>query len=753
MKTLDFHFDFRRSHHGWTAGPNVNSLAVTPSGLKMVATKSDPYIISPLLDTSNKPVLRLDIRLKSNGDVSGNIYYGKEFSEAQSVAFLVEPGGDWQDISIYITKTTDYMRLRVDPCGGPGTVTIRHIIVTCLDSVPPDIWALPKELRHKKLIAAGQYLTSDRSTAVTAKFLAEHPDFITTFPYDGMVLPAHVSKEFCQKQGLGQMSFLHTVVWNKVPLTYDALRESINDLKKIQWKHLTDNFLNYSMIDGPEQARYTPDYANDRDWSIVEQNVALAARLCREVGFKGFWLDTEQYSNYQTQPSDPKDSGGIPLEVKFPLGKDSVATLRKRGQQWIRAAQRELPKIKIMVTFAWSPDTAIYGPLKGSDPFLDGVLDAIKAPGCVINAHENTFYFGQGPGTTHSSTGFPGGRNRYRLAKHNQRDWKVFSQSKSQFDKYFRHGMAAWIEDDPWNTWAGYPSGTSTSLWSNVPLALAYSDEYVWVWNEHTNYRAGYEAGTGTNPFLLSIVNQTHNQGGEQKQTFASKMTRNPLLDGWAFDFDMLQIATKQRENHDVATMDPRAVPYQWDKTVKALRVQSCWPRRPQQPAILATPSQRMRFYRSVTPRPASGVTTLTFDVMLQTEQVRSPSGIYLGMFHSETTIRSACCAVRVHSPQDIRLVVASQKEQKVVPLRLKQPIPSNRKIRITMRLDAKQLGVVCYIVDAINPKVQFASQAVHVPDGLLQGRFDEVGCALPDGQLVWAENPLVLLLLACSFT
>ena len=77
--------------------------------------------------------------------------------------------------------------------------------------------------------------------------------------------------------------------------------------------------------------------------------------------------------------------------------------------------------------------------------------------------------------------------------------------------------------------------------------------------------------------------------------------------------------------------------------------------------AILETPSQRIRVYPSRYPRPANGVTSLTFDVMLQTEQVRSTSGIYLGMFNPEPPLNPAYCGMRVHSTHDLRLVPASQ--------------------------------------------------------------------------------------------
>ena len=87
--------------------------------------------------------------------------------------------------------------------------------------------------------------------------------------------------------------------------------------------------------------------------------------------------------------------------------------LRKRGRQWIRAVQGELPKIKIMITFAWSPDANEYEPIRGANAFLDGVLEGIEAPGQLIHGYENTFYFGQAAGTKYTREGFPGGRRAW----------------------------------------------------------------------------------------------------------------------------------------------------------------------------------------------------------------------------------------------------------------------------------------------------------------------------------------------------
>lgn len=152
-----------------------------------------------------------------------------------------------------------------------------------------------------------------------------------------------------------------------------------------------------------------------------------------------------------------------------------------------------MPAVKIIVTFAWSPDAVGYEPLQGSIPFLDGVLDGIEPPGQLIHGYENTFYYGQGPGTFNAANdgkqeGFAGDRGRYEAARAWIKEWRSLSGNPPKYDRFVKTGMAAWVEDDPWSLYPGWPSGTKSSLWSNLPLALAYSDEYVWMWSEHTHY-------------------------------------------------------------------------------------------------------------------------------------------------------------------------------------------------------------------------------------------------------------------------
>lgn len=72
----------------------------------------------------------------------------------------------------------------------------RGRVVTFQDLTPvrppekfDDLWARPSGLRGKKMIGGGQYTTAGGDKAVISRFLAKHPRFTESYPYDGMVIP------------------------------------------------------------------------------------------------------------------------------------------------------------------------------------------------------------------------------------------------------------------------------------------------------------------------------------------------------------------------------------------------------------------------------------------------------------------------------------------------------------------------------------------------------------------------------------
>ena len=722
-------WDFTQAPQGWTANRMVTNPRSTTEGWMMEVEAPDPTLVSPPMDWPSGQFGVVTLRMRSTGDGLGQLYHGTNFSELMSRAFVVQNDGQWHDYRIPLPSLQQGSRLRLDPSHEAGTITLAWIRVEASPEKFRDPWASAREFRGKKIVGGGQYATTGGDAAVTSRYLAKHPAFLDTFPFDGMVVPVVLDADWAERLTLPRRDyFLHELLWNTVKLPYEALAPAVADLNSVRWGGVTDNFLNYTLIDGA-RGRFTPDLSDDRDWTIVEHNAAMAARLCREARLQGFWLDTEQYGNYRwrTASGVPEFDPNRPADLKFPLGKDTPEVLRRRGAQWIKAVQAELPAVKIMITFAWSPDADGYGPLKGTTGFLDGVLDAIQAPAQLIHGYENTFYYGQGPGTTHTKDGFPGDRGRFEAARASMRSWRSLSSNPAKYEAFVKVGMAAWIEDDPWNLWSGWPSGTKDSFWSNLPLALAYSDEYVWVWSEHTRY--GQVSSDRLNPFLASLRNRTFNTGREEVATLEDDFSADPMARGWHFDFDMLAIGRKKEPSHAVPLMSADAVPYVWDPAVHGVRVRG----QSQQGAT----GQRRRFVHPVQPvgRNQSIRAELDFQVDAFGDPLDDP--FVLGLFSSGQPIQSVSLSLQIAGPEQVRVVLAEKGEPKTVPLSIPGGLKTGRTYRLAFDID----GVTGRVQTTLSEPAGGASQAAQIHSSVFPAseRFawDELGIAL------WEATPV----------
>lgn len=719
-------WDFSKSTQGWTSNSQVTQARTSADGWSMNLVAPDPFLVSPAIEPPTGHHLLVTLRLRSTSDSLGQIYYGKEFREDHSRAFVVRNDGQWHEYQIPLPPMEPGTRIRIDPGHEAGDATLAWVRLESSPEKFHEPWAQPGELRGKKMIGGGQYTTTGGDKAVTSRFLAKHPRFTESYPYDGMVIPIVIESEWATQLGLPARDyFLHEILWNTVRIPDAAIAPAIRDLNSVQWRGLTDNFLNYTLNDGAK-GHFTPDLDLDSDWEIVERNAALAARLCRETKLKGFWFDTEQYGNYRwrTHRGSAEYDTNRPTGLKFPLGKDTPELLQRRGAQWIKAVQREFPEIKIMITFAWSPDAEGYGPLKGTHGFFNGVLEGIQAPGQLIHGYENTFYYGQGPGTTHTKEGFPGDRGRFESAYASMRSWRSYSSNPTKYDTFLKVGMAAWVEDHPWNTWEGYPTGTKETFWSNLPLALAYSDEYVWLWSEHTQY--GLQPDSPLNPFLASLRNRTFNTGSEEAPSIAEEFKSDPLLRGWHFDFDMLAIGRKAGPDAQVPLMSLDSVPYAWDANSKSLRIQT-------DPLSARQQGQRRRYVHPIQPISLQKPFRMALDFQIDAFPISARTPILLGFFSSAHSIEDHSLLLSVEGPSQLSLRMPTREKSKTVSLTTRTPLAEGKPYRLEFESN-ESLGILRVALaepsDVFNPL--FRSE--HASGRSVSAEpWDELGVALSE--------------------
>lgn len=579
-------------------------------------------------------------------------------------------------------------------------------------------WAKPAELRAKKLIDAGIYTLESK---LDSHWLSEHPEFTTSHPFDGIVVRLPLGAEWCKKEGLPEGTRFDDVVWKTRPVPYEAVAGAVADLKRTKWGPLTDNFLWWNLRGGSKKLT-SADPEGDDDWKAIEHNAAVAARVCKEAGLKGLLFDTEQYRSFPDTKSH------------YPFGKAKADVLRKRGQAWMRAVQKECPDIVVLFTFAWAPDLDQAGFLAGVKEFINGMLDGIEGKARFVHGYENTFYYGQTAGSRFTKDGFRGDRARYDEAVASMRKWSSYSSDPKKFGKHVRVGMAAWLESDPWNLWSGWPSGTKDTVWSNLPLALATSEEYVWCWSEHTNYLHTLSdpvpGTTGLNPYLASLSNQTFNTGQEAATKVAEDFATDPLAKGWYFDFDMLDVGRSRKPEDTGLHMPVTAVPYRWVPDKKYLLVGSGWTRGSEGKETAAHDRQRRRYVRPIreVKQTSAFEVAIEFDIGSCGSDAANP--IILGLFHSDRPIDQGSLSLRITGPDDATIVLAGK--EGAWASKPATGIKVGRKYRFAASLDGSTGLFDARLTEVAGDKVACDLRG-RIPADVKGFSVDEMGVAQPD--------------------
>ncbi len=578
-------------------------------------------------------------------------------------------------------------------------------------------WAKPSELRSKKLIDAGIYTMDSK---MNSHWLADHPEFTTKHPFDGLVVRLPLKAGWCKTHDLPPDTHFDDLAWSTKSVSYEAVQDAIADLKRTKWGQLTDNFLWWNLRGGVEKLR--GDLENDDDWKALEHNARLAARICKEANLKGLLFDTEQYGVFPG------------TKFHYPFGKAKADLLRKRGRAWMNAVQQECPDLVILFTFAWAPDLDAAGFLAGVKEFLNGMLDASDGKTRLVHGYENTFYYGQVAGSRFTKDGFRGDRARYEEAVASMRKWSSYANNPKKFEKHVRVGMAAWVESDPWNLWNGWPSGTKDTIWSNVPLALATSDEYVWCWSEHTNYlhtlTNPVPGQTGLNPYLASLTNQTFNTSKERVTRFDEDFATNPLAKGWYFDFDMLEVGRKRKPQDAGWIMPSDAVPYHWLPDTKVLHVENAWTRRTDQQSVARHDRQRRRFVHPIHETRDTDTVKAEFEFVIQDFGDDAANLMMLGLFRSDVAANRSSVTLRVSRPNTASIVIAGEHgawESKPI-----MGLKANQKYQFQITMIGASKSVEVRLLDS-STNMSLGEIRGAMPKEVMGLLFDEIGIAQPD--------------------
>ncbi|MFM7244751.1 MAG: discoidin domain-containing protein [Planctomycetaceae bacterium] len=615
---------------------------------------------------------------------------------------------------------------RLSPDGsGNHYLQLADVEVPGYAAVDYQAWVTPAELRDKKSVGAGIFsaVNLERPDAPTPAWLASHPEYLANHPFDGITIPIPIDPAWTVSQGVtaNPVYGFHNIGLTKLPIPWSVVAPAVADLKRVQWGDVTDNFMWYGVSDmtrDDDNIAYTIDPASAADWSVAVQNAAVAARLCREAGLKGFMMDTEQYTRYASGE-------------EYPFGLGTAATWRERGRQWIEAVQAEYPDITITMFFSWGPETQAAGwqHYQNLSYFSDGILTGIQSPARLVHGWESTFWYGQDREADGQVVTYAGDRNPYAQTRSDIRNvWRTYAADPAKYDDFIEVGMAAWVESDPYNLVDGWPSGflRPTGPWSNLQTTLAYSDEYVWTWSERTSYPT---TSNVLNPFLASIANRTFNLGTEAVASFTDDFSSDPLTSGWYFDFDMLSIGRKSDPDQVTPIMTTDAVAYGWNAGAGGVDVRADWSRGffGEHEGLLAP--HRRRYVKPVEPLTRGDDIRLEVDLTISSFGSDAANPILTGLFHSAATTARQSLAVEVVDASTARVVVAGDGTPWSLTLPLAAPLETGRAYRAAIAYTAttRQLAVELRRVSD-GAIVAQATDAVPATAGPFV--FDEAGIA-----------------------
>ena len=138
-------WDFTKGRLGWRGNQYTTDLTTSREGLTFRSTGLDPWIEGPPVDLPGTGITRVRVRMKSQADGHGELFYGAAFRAGHSVRFTVDNDGRWHDYTLLIREPLGAgTRFRLDPATGEGSITVASIAVETIPAVTPPPFAPPK---------------------------------------------------------------------------------------------------------------------------------------------------------------------------------------------------------------------------------------------------------------------------------------------------------------------------------------------------------------------------------------------------------------------------------------------------------------------------------------------------------------------------------------------------------------------------------------------------------------------------------
>ncbi len=134
------HWNFSRGLQGWKGNQYVEDLTWSRDGLTFRSTGIDPWIEGPRVDLPGDRLTKVTVRMKSDANSSGELFYGPYFQAGHSVRFTVQSDNHWHDYELMIMEFLGPgTRFRLDPATTAGNIGVAFIKVETLSvhEAPP----------------------------------------------------------------------------------------------------------------------------------------------------------------------------------------------------------------------------------------------------------------------------------------------------------------------------------------------------------------------------------------------------------------------------------------------------------------------------------------------------------------------------------------------------------------------------------------------------------------------------------------
>jgi len=138
-------WDFSQGAQGWQGNSYVKDFAASSEGLAFTSTGIDPWIEGPAIDLPGSGMTRVHIRMKSNADTGGELFYGRGFEAGRSVRFSIQNDDRWHEYALVIAEPLGPgTRFRLDPATTEGRIVVASIRVETLAAFEPPRFEKPQ---------------------------------------------------------------------------------------------------------------------------------------------------------------------------------------------------------------------------------------------------------------------------------------------------------------------------------------------------------------------------------------------------------------------------------------------------------------------------------------------------------------------------------------------------------------------------------------------------------------------------------